>query len=107
MSEENISQAFRMKNIDATTYFIEEINQNDLVSKIRKRVCGVFNYIEHLLILASTVFGCIFISVFASLDGIPVGIACLVIGLCICTITAGIKKYTSTSIIKKKKKHDK
>ena len=34
MSEENISQEFRLKNIDETkNYFIEEINQNELISK--------------------------------------------------------------------------
>ena len=34
MSEENISQEFRLKNIDETkNYFIEEINQNELMSK--------------------------------------------------------------------------
>ena len=34
MSEENISQEFRLKNIDETkNYFIEEINENELMSK--------------------------------------------------------------------------
>ena len=33
MSEENISQEFRLKNIDETrNYFIEKINQNELMS---------------------------------------------------------------------------
>ena len=40
--------------------------------------------------------------VFASLIGIPVGFTSSAIGLQICTITAGIKKYKS--IIKKKEK---
>ena len=43
---------------------------------------------------------------FASLVGIPIGITSSVIGLKICVITAGIKKYKSI-IKKKKKKHDK
>ena len=38
--------------------------------------------------------------------GIPIGITSSVIGLKICTITAGIKKYKSI-IQKRKKKHDK
>ena len=46
------------------------------------------------------------ISVFASLVGILVGITSSAIGLKICTITAGIKKYKSI-INKKKKMHDK
>ena len=53
------------------------------------------NYTEHLLILASTVTGCISIFAFASLVGIPIGITSLAIGLKICVITAGIKKYLS------------
>ena len=107
MVEEKISQEFRLKNIDETrNYFPEEINQNELMSKKHKKVCTTLNYIEHFLILASTTTGCISISAFASLIGIPIGIASSAIGLNICVITAGIKKYKS--IIKKtKKKHDK
>ena len=43
--------------------------------------------------------------VFASLIGIPVGFTSSAIGLQICAITAGIKKYKSI-IKKKKEKHD-
>ena len=43
-----------------------------------------------------------YISAFASLVGIPLGITSSAIGLKLCAITAGIKKYKS--IIKKKKK---
>ena len=102
MSEENISQGFRLKNIDEIrNYFIEEINQNELRSKKHKKGCRVLNYIEHLLI-----FRCVSISAFASLVGIPIGITSYAIGLKMCVITAGIKKYKS--IIKKKmNKHDK
>ena len=60
------------------------------------------NYIEHLLILVSTVIGCIYIFAFASLVGVPVAITSSVVGLKIWVITAGIKKYKS--IIKKKEK---
>ena len=107
MLEENISQEFRLKNIDETrNYFLEEIKQNELMSKKHKKVCTALYYIEHFLILASTITGCISISAFASLIGIPIGITSSAIGLKICAIAAGIKKYKS--IIKKnKKKHDK
>ena len=104
MAEENISQEFRLKNIDETrNYLIEEINQTELMSKKHK---AFLNYIEHFLILGSTITGCVSISAFASLVGIPIGIASSTIGLKICVITAGIKKYKSI-IKKKKKKHDK
>ena len=60
------------------------------------------NYIEHSLILISTVTGCVSIFDFASLVGIPMGITSTAVELKICVITAGIKKYES--IIKKKEK---
>ena len=48
MVEENLSQEFRLKNIDETTnYFLEEIQQNKLMSKKHKIVCTTLNYIEH------------------------------------------------------------
>ena len=107
MTEENISQEFRLKNMDeARNYFLEEIKQNELMSKKHKKVCKTLNYIEHFFILASTVTGCISISAFASLFGIPIGITSSTIELKVCSIAAGIKKYKS--IIKKnKKKHEK
>ena len=107
MVEENISQEFRLKNIDETSNcFLEEIKKNELMSKKDKKVCTTLNYIEHFLILASTIKGCISIYAFASLIGIPIGIMSSAIGLKICAITAGIKKY-KPMIKNKKKKHDK
>ena len=76
------------------------MNQNDLINKKHKKVCRVLNYIDHLLIVTSTITGCVFISVFASIVAIPIGIASSIIGLKICVISAGIKKYKS--IIKKR-----
>ena len=57
-----------------------------------KKVCATLNYIEHFLILASAITGCISISAFASLLGIPIGIMSSAIELKICVIAAGIKK---------------
>ena len=46
-----MSQEFRLKNIEKTRNFlIEEISQNELMSKNHKKVYRVLNYIEHLLI---------------------------------------------------------
>ena len=82
MVEENISQEFRLKNINETkNHFLEEINQNELMSKKHKKVCTTLNYIEHFLILASTITACISISAFASLIGILIGITSFAIGL--------------------------
>ena len=69
MLEENISQKFRLKNIDETrNYFIKEINHNELMSKKYEKVCRVLNYTEHLLIIISTITGCVSISTFASYE---------------------------------------
>ena len=63
MGEENKDQEFRLKNIDEIRkYFNEKIRQNELTSKKPKKVCTVLNYTEHLLILASTVTGCVITS---------------------------------------------
>ena len=54
--EENISKEFRLKNIDKTrNYFLEEIEQNELMSKKHIKVCATLNYIEHFLILVSAI----------------------------------------------------
>ena len=72
------------------------------MSKKHKKICTTLNYIEHCIILASTITVRILISVFVSLVDISIGIMSSVIGLKIFAIAAGIKKYKS--IIKKKKK---
>ena len=61
-----------------------------------------FNYVEPLLILPSTVTGCVSVSAYASLVCIPADITSSVVGLNISTIIAEIKKYQS--IIKKSNK---
>ena len=38
MNEENISEQYRLKNIDETRNFIEEIKQNNLISKKHKKI---------------------------------------------------------------------
>ena len=103
MVEENINQEFRLRNRDETgNCFLEEIKQNELMSRKHKKVCTTLNYIEHFIILVSKITGCISVSTFASLLAISIGNTSSVIGLKICAIVAGIKKYRS--IIKKKKK---
>ena len=50
MTEKNISQEVKFKNIDETRdYLIEEMKQNELISKKHKKVCKVLNYVEHFL----------------------------------------------------------
>ena len=84
-----MSQEFRLKNIDETrNYFLQEIKQNELMSKKHKKVCKTINYIENVLILAPAITICIPITAFASLVGISIGITGSAIGLKICTTAA-------------------
>ena len=76
------------------------------MSEKYKKTCKYLNYVEHLIILVSTVTDCVSISAFASLVWVPVGITSSAIGIKICAPTGEIKKYKSV-IEKKKKKHDK
>ena len=76
------------------------------MTKKHKKFCTSLNYIEHFLILAFKIAGCIPISAFTSLIGIPIALTSSSIGLKISEIAAGIIKYKSI-IKKKRKKHDK
>ena len=73
-------------------YLLEEIEQNELMSRKKSEVCTTLNYIEHFLILVSAITGRISILAFASLLGIPVGITSSAIGYEIYAGAAGIKK---------------
>ena len=101
-----MNQEFGLKKNDITNYITEEINQNELMSKNHKKDFRILNYIDHSIIVISTITGCVSISAFTSLVGIRTGITSSVIGLKVCVIIAGTKKYKSINR-KKKKKHDK
>ena len=71
MTEENISKTSRLKNIDETrNKFNDAINQKNVMSKKPKKNCVTLNFIEHLLVVASTVTECVSVFVLASLVGI-------------------------------------
>ena len=76
------------------------------MSKKHKKVFTLIKYIEQFLILVSASRGCVPISAFTFLVGIPKKITSSRIGLKVCATTVGIKKYKSM-IKKKKTKHDK
>ena len=75
-----------------------------MMSRKNDQVCTALHYIAHFLALFSSATRLISISDFAFLLGISIGITSSEIGLKICGIAAGIKKYKL--IIKKKKQHD-
>ena len=90
MVEEIIGEEFRFKNIDETkNYFLEEIEQMNWWVKSTT----ILHYIEHFLLLASEITVCILISALASLIGVSIEITSSAIGLKICAIFAGVKKY--------------
>ena len=80
----NSSQELTLKSIcKRRNRFLEEIKQNELMRRMHKNVCTTLNFFEQFLILASTITGCISISVFASFIGIPIGNTNSAIGLII------------------------
>ena len=82
MDEENLSQEFRLKNIkEIKNYFIKETNQNELMSKKHKKVYRNLTYIDHFLVSASSITGCVSVSALASLVVIPTGITSFMVGL--------------------------
>ena len=64
MGGKNIRQEYRLKTIaEIKNYFIKEKEQNEVTSKKHKKVYTSLNYIEHFLIVASSMNGCVSISV--------------------------------------------
>ena len=104
MSEENRSQEFRLKYVDKIRgYLIEEIDRNGLVSK--KYKIGLYNSKLYWTLSYFNFYNSWMYFQFWFCFFSPIGIRSSAIGLKICVINAGIKKYKSKS--KKKKKHDK
>ena len=55
MADES-SLEFRLKNINETkNYLLEEMKQNEMMSRKHKKVCTTLNYIELFVILASAI----------------------------------------------------
>ena len=64
---EESSLEFRLRKVvETTNYLLDEIKNNDLKSEKYERLCKNLNYVEHVLILASAITGCVWISAFAS-----------------------------------------
>ena len=71
--------------MDKTRNYISRRNKSKLIDgRKHKKVCATLNYIEHFLILGSTITGYISISPLTSLVGILLGII---------SSTAGLKNF--------------
>ena len=76
------------------------------MSQKHKKMSRALNYFDHFLVFVSDANGCVSISTFASLVGVPVSILSSAAGLKMSATTGAIKKYNS-NIKKKRQKHDK
>ena len=90
----------KIKIDETRKYLLEEIKHNVFMCGKHNKTLRILNYSEHFLLSISTPNGCVSISAFASLFGVPVGITSSAEGFKICAVTAEIKKYKS--FIKKK-----
>ena len=82
MTDEDISQEFRLKKIKViNSYFIKEIDQNELTSNKKKEVFATLNYIEHFLTLFFEVTVCISIFAIALFVNFSTGITSSTTGL--------------------------
>ena len=64
---EESSLEFRLRKVvETTNYLLDEMKNNDLKSEKYERLCKNLNYVEHVLILASAITGCVWISAFTS-----------------------------------------
>ena len=87
-------------------YFNAEIKERkDIIKKISKYIVA-FDYADKLFITLSASFGTLSIASYATIVGIPVGIAGASLTL-IFTITTGVVKTLLNITRKKKKKHNK
>ena len=107
MSELKDLTKYRLDEINKIKdYFNSEIKERkDIVKKISKYVVA-FDYADKLFITLSASFGTLSIASYATIVGIPVGIAGASLTL-IFNITIGVVKALLNITRKKKKKHNK
>ena len=94
------NQQFRLNKInEMKDYFIAESKERESVSKRISKYIGSFGYFDKSLIVLSVTSGSISIALFATVIGIPIGIASASLSLTFSLYTGLVKK-----IIKNNKK---
>ena len=84
-----MNQECRLKKIDEIrNYLIQKINRNELMSKKHKKSLQSFELYWSLTCCNFYNTGCVSVSPFSSLVGVPIEITSCTIGLKICVITA-------------------
>ena len=86
---------YEIKKIE--NYFINEINERKSCSKKLSKYVTAFDYIDKILIILSATTGRVSIISFASIIGVPVGIASASFTLVFSLITRITKKLLSTT----------
>ena len=96
---------YRLNEINkAKDYFNNEINERkDIIKKIKKYIVS-FDYLDKIFIALSASFSTLSIASYATVVGLPVGIASSSLTL-IFTISTGVNKSLLRMIKKRKKKH--
>ena len=106
MVESNLNlnnQQFRLNNLSETEdYFITEIKERELINKKLSKYISFFDYFDKSLIVLSVTSGSVSIASFATVIGIPIGIASASLSLTFLLCTGLVKK-----IIKSNKKKEK
>ena len=117
MSNSNLEANEISKLKDLTKYRLDEIgkikdyfnaeikDRKDIIKKINKYIF-TFDYADKVFITLSTLFGTLSIASYATVVGIPAGIAGASLTL-IFTVTTGVFKTLSNITRKKKEKHNK
>ena len=100
-------QQFRLNKIkEIKDYFIAEIIERELMSKILSKYIGSFDYFDKSLIVLFVATGSISFASFATVIVVPVGIMSAIFSL-VFSITTGFVKNFLKITRHKKKKHNK
>ena len=98
---------FRLNKInEIKDYFVAEIKERELISKILSKYIASFEYFDKSLIALSVTTGSISIASFAAVIGAPVGMMSASCSLAFSITTGFVKKFLKTTR-NKKKKHNK
>ena len=96
-------QQFRLNKINKIKdYFVAEIKERELMSKILSKYIVSFEYLGKSLIVLSVATGSIFIASFSTAIGVPVGIMSASCNLAFLITTGFVKKFLKTIRNKKK-----
>ena len=102
----NDQQQFRLYKIsEVRDYFIAEIRERELMSKMLSKYIASFDCFEKFLIILSATSGSIFVASFATVIGAPVGIESANVSLAF-SMSIGLKKVKEKALMKLlEKKH--